>query len=71
MQAELDKLTTGNGVTGTGLGDGKKIDGNTQTNEKHHPLLLQVRSSSFFLFPLELLIHIILLLSKHFLGQII
>lgn len=51
MQAELDTLTAENGSTGTGSGDGKNIDGKTETKQKHHPLLLQVSSccSSFCL----------------------
>ncbi|KAL1563635.1 aspartyl aminopeptidase [Salvia divinorum] len=43
VKAELDKLTAENGSAGTESGDGKKIVG--KTNQKHHPLLLQLISA--------------------------
>lgn len=42
VKAELNKLTAENGPIETGSGDGKKLDGKTNTIQKHHPLLLQL-----------------------------
>ncbi|KAL6552440.1 hypothetical protein OROHE_007804 [Orobanche hederae] len=39
FKAELNKLAAKNGSTGSGL---EMLDGKTNTNQKHHPLLLQL-----------------------------
>ncbi|KAK6127608.1 hypothetical protein DH2020_038646 [Rehmannia glutinosa] len=42
MQAELNKPAADNGSVESGSSDVKKPDGKTNTNQKHHPLLLQL-----------------------------
>ncbi|KAL8474608.1 hypothetical protein ACS0TY_031165 [Phlomoides rotata] len=42
VKAELNKPAVKNGSVETGLDYGKKLDGRTNTNEKHHSLLLQL-----------------------------
>lgn len=77
MQAELNKPAADNGSVESGASGEKKPDGKTNTNQKHHPLLLQVHNllaaylaffsiffPSFFRFLFGLLIYEVLLLTK-------